>query len=67
MKLAESVLDQDAAIIMIGSMVPAMTTSQLHTLFCCGLATIDAGMLPLYESIGVEQLDISDSKYHKNG
>jgi len=34
-------------------MVPSLSTAQLFTVFCCGLATVDAGMFPIYQNIGV--------------
>ena len=44
---------QDATIMMVKPMVVALSISQLHTVVAAGMASIDAGMIPIFQSIGV--------------
>ena len=40
---------------MVKSTIASMSSSQLHTVMACGLATIDAGLIAVFDSIGVSQ------------
>ena len=44
---------QDMSIMMVKSSIPEMSPSQLHTIMACGLATIDGGLIAVFETIGV--------------
>ncbi|ELT98120.1 hypothetical protein CAPTEDRAFT_207783 [Capitella teleta] len=46
-------LGPDISVLMVKSSVPTMTPSQLHTVMALALATIDGGMIAVFEGIGV--------------